>query len=140
MLELKIKLIEKITKEIQVKLLDAEHSYQLAKESRDGDTKSSAGDKYETGREMMQREMDKSLSLIQLYQNQFHHLKDSAIQLIKSNQGIFIICVGLGKIQLDGKDYFAISWDSPLGQQLKGKKVGESYVINGKKFTIESIV
>ncbi|MEY2793649.1 MAG: hypothetical protein RJA76_1641, partial [Bacteroidota bacterium] len=35
--------------------------------------------------------------------------------------------------------YFAISWESPVGQQIKGKKVGDFYVINGKSFVIQSI-
>lgn len=140
MLELKIKLIDSITKEIEDKIQDAENSYHLAKESRDNDTKSSAGDKYETGREMMQKEMDKNLSLIQHYKNQFNQIKMGSVHLIISSQGAFIVCVGLGKINFQGKDYFAISWDSPVGQQLKGKKVGESYSINGRNFTIESIV
>ena len=43
---------------------EARGEYILAKESRDSDTKSSAGDKFETGREMMQREMDKLSALV----------------------------------------------------------------------------
>ena len=45
-------------------LEEARREYVLAKESRDSDTKSSAGDKFETGREMMQREMDKLSALV----------------------------------------------------------------------------
>lgn len=139
MLELKIKLIEKITKEIEDKILDAEKSYQLAKESRDADTKSSAGDKYETGREMMQKEMDKNLSLKTQYHQQLNQLKHSTSQLIKTTQGVFLLSIGLGKIKFEHQDYFVISQQSPIGQQLKGKQPGDSYVINGKEFKIESI-
>lgn len=139
MLEFKIKLIEKISKEINEKIKDAESAFLLAKESRDADTKSSAGDKYETGREMMQKEMDKNLALIHQYKHQLEQLHSNSIQLIKSTQGTFFICIGLGRITFEGNEYFVISWDSPVGKQLKGKKVGESYEINGKLFKIESI-
>ncbi len=139
MLEFKIKLIEKISKEINEKIKDAESAFLIAKESRDADTKSSAGDKYETGREMMQKEMDKNLALIHQYKHQLEQLHSNSIQLIKSTQGTFLICIGLGRITFEGNEYFVISWDSPVGKQLKGKKVGESYEINGKLFKIESI-
>ncbi len=139
MLELKIKLIEKISKEIEYKIQDAEDAFQLAKESRDNDTKSSAGDKYETGREMMQKEMDKYYALIQQYKNQILQLKQNNTLLIKTSQSTFLVCIGLGKIELNNDYYFAISWESPVGQQIKGKKVGDFYVINGKSFVIQSI-
>jgi hypothetical protein len=139
MLELKVKLIERITKEIGDKILETEKSYQLAKESRDSDTKSSAGDKYETGREMMQKEMDKNLALINQYKQQLIELNKGSSKFIRTSQGDFIVCIGLGKLVIEGKNYFAISWDSPVGQQLKGKNSGDSYVINGKEFKIESI-
>ena len=56
-------------------LEEAQREYVLAKESRDSDTKSSAGDKFETGREMMQREMDKLHASIDTYQNQLLKLQ-----------------------------------------------------------------
>lgn len=156
MLELKIKLISKIKKEIEEKIQDAEKSYALAKESRDSDTKSSAGDKYETGREMMQKEMDKSLAFIQqnlqqlyfidsLYEKflQNNQKNTSGIQLgdvVETTQGTFFIAIGAGKIQIDTKMLFVISLDSPLGLELKGKKLGDTYQLNGKTYTIQSIM
>ena len=53
--EIHLKLRSQLEKSVE----EARKEYALAKESRDSDTKSSAGDKFETGREMMQREMDK---------------------------------------------------------------------------------
>ena len=43
--------------------------------------------------------------------------------------------IGFGKMD----DVYAISVESPLGALLKGKKIGESVEMRGKKITIKSI-
>lgn len=156
MLEFKIKLINRIKKEIEEKIQDAEKAYALAKESRDSDTKSSAGDKYETGREMMQKEMDKSAALIQQYNQQlflietiserlvnFREKPSTRIQLgdfVETSQGNFFIAIGIGKIEIENKVLFVISLDSPLGIQIKGKMIGDTYQLNGKLHKIIKIL
>ena len=98
------------------------------------ETKSSAGDKHETGRAMLQLEMEKaSQQLTSIIQ-----MKDvlSRIEIEKSSE---IVCIGsviitdkvnyflsisCGKITVDKIDYFAISTNSPIGNQLLGKQVG----------------
>ena len=62
-------------------LEEARKEYVLAKESRDSDTKSSAGDKFETGREMMQREMDKLSALVDNTLNSIAKLDLSLIHI-----------------------------------------------------------
>lgn len=150
MLALKIKLIEKIKKEIEEKIQDVQKNYELAKESRNSDTKSSAGDKYETGREMVQREMDKLEALLKQYQSQLHWMNRLEINpnlsiqngsMVRTTQGMFFIGLGLGKIMIDETtSCFAISLDSPIGAQLKGKQLGAFYEINGKTFEILEIL
>jgi len=46
--------------DLDKRIKSAKEFIESAKESRDNDTKSSAGDKFETGREMMQMEIDKN--------------------------------------------------------------------------------
>lgn len=150
MLALKIKLIEKIKKEIEEKIREAQVNYELTKEARNADTKSSAGDKYETGREMVQREMNKLEDLLKQYQyqliliNRLDTNPQKSIQngsLVRTSQGIFFIGLGLGKMVLDAEfSCFVISFDSPVGAQLKGKESGDFYEINGNKFEILEIV
>ncbi|MFM2401199.1 MAG: hypothetical protein RI950_716 [Bacteroidota bacterium] len=124
---------------------EARREYILAKESRDSDTKSSAGDKFETGREMMQREMDKISALIDSKQNslkKLNHLATEPAQvvcegsLVETDQGIYYISIGFGKLD----EVYAISVESPLGSILKGKKIGESVEMRNKKITIKSIL
>jgi len=129
---------------LEESLEEARRDYLLAKESRDSDTKSSAGDKFETGREMMQREMDKLSALIDTTENSLKKLQSlptavAAIvcegSLVETDQENYFISIGFGKID----DVYAISAESPLGALLKGKKIGESVEMRGKKITIKSI-
>lgn len=123
------------------RMAEADASIVSAKEARDGDTKSSAGDKYETGREMMQMEMDKAAIQLQSAKKLLHELEK--IDLTKSNAAIdsgslvttsneiFFIAIGFGRIHLDGKEVFVISPASPLGSNLLNKKAGTSFSFQG---------
>ena len=131
---------------LEKSLEEARREYILAKESRDSDTKSSAGDKFETGREMMQREMDKLSALVDNMLNsiaKLDRLTDlpaaaviSEGSLVMTDQETYYISIGYGKLD----SVYAISIESPLGVELKGKRVGECIEMRGRKITIKSIL
>ena len=113
------------------------------------ETKSSAGDKYETGRAMMQLEQEKNarqlMEAMKLKKvlDQLNPAKEckevSPGALIFTNNGNFYLSAGLGKFTMEGKEYMAISAVSPLGQQLKGLKAGQEAKVNGRNFKIEAL-
>jgi transcription elongation GreA/GreB family factor len=127
-------------------LEEARREYLLAKESRDSDTKSSAGDKFETGREMMQREMDKLNALVDNTLNSIAKLDRIADlpasmvisegSLVETDQETYFISIGYGKLG----SVYVISIESPLGVELKGKKVGDRVEMRGRNITIKSIL
>ena len=131
-------------------IVHATKDYELAKESRDSDTKSSAGDKFETGREMMQREMDKISASIDQSKNQLNFLSKINLNrsysivdlgcLITTDQGIYYISIGLGKVEINAEIIYAISLDSPIGQLLKGKRVGDELEFRGKTLKINQLL
>lgn len=49
------------------------------------------------------------------------------------------ISIGIGKIQLDGSKYFAISTSVPIFQAMKGLKKGDTFSFNGQEFTIKDV-
>lgn len=126
-------------------LEEARREYVLAKESRDSDTKSSAGDKFETGREMMQREMDKLSALVDNTLNSISKLDRLADlpaskvisegSLVETDQETYFISIGYGKLD----SIYAISIESPLGLELKGKRVGDRIEMRGRNITIKQI-
>jgi transcription elongation GreA/GreB family factor len=131
-------------------IIQATRDYDLAKESRDSDTKSSAGDKFETGREMMQREMDKISASIDQSKNQLNFLSKINLNrpysivdlgcLIITDQDIYYISIGLGKVEINAELIYAISLDSPIGQIFKGKRVGDILEFRGKTLTINQLL
>jgi hypothetical protein len=120
-----------------------------ATEASNQDSKSSAGDKHETGKAMMQLEQEKLGKQLQDINTQIdllHKIADfkspSSAQLgalVTTNLGLFYLAIGLGKIEMDGTPYFIISPQSPIGLQMVGKKVGEQFEVNGRSYTVNGL-
>ena len=146
----KVEIHQTILKLLTNSIVHATKDYELAKESRDSDTKSSAGDKFETGREMMQREMDKISASIDQSKNQLNFLSKINLNrpystvdlgcLIITDQGIYYISIGLGKVEINAEIIYAISLDSPIGQLFKGKRVGDILEFRGKTLKINHLL
>lgn len=119
------------------------------KESKNDDTKSSAGDKFETGREMMQMELDKtemqmnkvnySLEILNQLENSKNGESVKLGSLVKCNTGMYYISIGHGSISVDGVKYYAISLKSPIGEILFDKKVGDEVKFNNRVISIIDI-
>lgn len=118
-------------------------------DARNNETKSSAGDKYETTREMMQQEADQIEARLQqttFMIDQLHHLpspeKDVPVQvghLIKTNLGWFFLSVPFGKFSVEGMICFALSPSSPLGQKLLGGQVDDTITLGRITYRIEAV-
>ena len=117
--------------------------------SLQSETKSSAGDKHETGRAMLQLEMEKAgqhlveinimkeiLAKINLDSNSnLAHLGS----LIYTNKATYFLSISVGQIIIENEMFFAISASSPIGKLLLGKQKGDTITFNGNPITIKSI-
>lgn len=137
--------LEQVDRRIQT----AESAMQAAVESAKEETKSSVGDKYETGRAMMQLELEKNRAqwLKALDERNellgLQALPVSAIvkkgALVTTNQGSFFLATGIGKVRCEGRAYYAVSLASPIGAALDGKRAGDQFQFQGKTFVVESV-
>ncbi len=119
-------------------------------EARNGETKSSAGDKFETGRAMMQMEeaklkgqLEEALKVRQVLdqinpENTGERI--AAGSLVSTNRGNYFLAVGLGKVRLANRVFFCTSLESPIGQQLHGKQIGEAFTFNELEFLVQGMV
>ncbi|THH34595.1 GreA/GreB family elongation factor [Neolewinella litorea] len=117
--------------------------------ARESETKSSAGDKYETGREMLHREeVQAHRQLLQVMQDQHtlaalkpqdNHDRVTQGSLVVTQHWSYYLSVGLGKVKLEDQVYFCISAQSPIGQAFLNRGVGETVTFNGTTHTIEGI-
>tara|TARA_R110001583_G_scaffold1202_4_gene10022 strand:+ start:21697 stop:22149 length:453 start_codon:yes stop_codon:yes gene_type:complete len=150
MKELKSLVYHKILAELDRKIEVINKAIVLAKDSRNNDTKSSAGDKFETGREMMQIEIEKNeyllsqtfklrkeLTRIDL-KRQFGKVAFGS--LVVTNMGNYFVSMGIGKVQIEDQICYAISLVSPIGQILKDKHIGDEVLFNGKTIVIKEMV
>ena len=134
---------------IEQRIDTAQEAIRIAQTSANDETKSSAGDKYETGRAMMQLEIEKNtvqlaeaIKLKQLLQQINPDKETTSVQLgsmVTTNQGNFYIAISAGQLTLKGKTYFAISASTPIGIKLMGQQKGAQFIFNNKTYTIEAI-
>ncbi|MFM9907878.1 MAG: hypothetical protein ACKVOW_00945 [Chitinophagaceae bacterium] len=120
------------------------------RESTANETKSSAGDKYETARAMLQIEQDNISRQLQelLEQQSVFFSLDSEIHstvviqgsLIKTGKNWFLLSIALGKATIDNENIIALSPYSPLGKLLLGKPIGSTVVINDNSYVLEKII
>ena len=112
------------------------------------DTKSSMGDKYETGREMLQQEINNLQVQLNEILKQRNFLKtvlpkpnDKAEKgtIVKTEKGLFFISVSLGEIKIDNQKIICISPESPLAKAMNGKIENEVFSINNINQKIENI-
>ena len=118
-------------------------------ESIDAETQSSAGDKHDTSRELMQQERNKAA------QNLQNHISmDSLVlklktiivscevrfgSLVLTNVGWFFIGLPLGRIQFEDKDILCVSGNAPAAKLLESERVGASIKMNGMNIKILSV-
>ncbi|MCS5490530.1 GreA/GreB family elongation factor [Algoriphagus limi] len=114
------------------------------------DDKSSAGDKFETGREMLTQDLrqvegqikSNSALLEELYRIQSIKGIGEKVRegsLVKIGDDHFLISVALGKLALPEGEIYLISPASPLAQQIFGKSNGDSVLFKGKSHQLELI-
>jgi len=131
------------------RIATATEAIKAARDSSTEDTKSSAGDKYETGRAMMQLDIDRQtlqLGEAQKLRTFLERMKpensSETVQngsLAFTNQGVFYLAISIGQVDLDNQKYFVISSASPIGAKLMQQKVGAKFSFNGKSYEIKAI-
>lgn len=124
---------ERIT-DLEASILDTQRSSQ-------SDTKSSAGDKHETGRAMAQLEIEKqqvSLGNLIAMRDVLARLDPTVPQervregaLVRTDRGLFYIAVGLGRLVVEGQEVLAMSPQAPLAEALQRTPISGTARFNG---------
>lgn len=138
-----------VQKQIDDKVIKAREYMNSIEQSIQGESKSTAGDKHDTTRELMQQERNKAAqnlsnqilaqkTLIQLL-NSSSDEKVGFGSLIESHVFIFI-GIALGKVFFNGVEVVCISPLSPLARSLEGMKLGESCRFNNIEYEIKMFV
>ena len=132
---------------IEQRIAAARTAMQAAQESSSSETKSSAGDKYETGREMANAERDRNAAHMKQAQQLQAELARINPELpcdtvrpgalVTTSLGRFYISISAGK--LDGTDVFAVSVAAPVAVALKGLRAGQEAAFSGKAVRVLAV-
>ncbi len=118
-------------------------------ESAANETKSTAGDKYETARAMLHIEQDQVRR--QMRENRSILATLEAIDPLRSNQRIgpgslaclngdwYYFGASLGRQDIGGMQIIAVSMLAPLSGKLKGLGIGETASVNGRSYQVEAL-
>jgi len=119
------------------------------RESASNETKSTAGDKYETSLAMLQIEQENTLKQLEnlLSQKQTIEKIDPALKpvviangtLVETSKGYFFISIALGKVIVEGREVIALSPQSPLGIKFTGQQPSDAIEMNGIVYEIKKI-
>jgi hypothetical protein len=118
-------------------------------ESLGSETKSSAGDKHETGRAMLQLEREKAGNQLAEIQKEKELLSKIDISIISktvrvgsviyTSQFNYFIAISAGQLRVDKRMFYAISPQTPIGKLLLGKTINDSVVFRNSSFKIVNI-
>lgn len=137
------------SKFIENKLKTIQNTINEIQESLTSETKSSAGDKHETGRAMLQLEREKAGNqLAEILKtkaifDKINFEKTSQIiglgSMVFTSKANYLLAISAGEINLEGTLFYAISPNTPIGQLLIGKTVGDGVSFRDDSFKILSV-
>jgi transcription elongation GreA/GreB family factor len=146
---MKEELYKKCESYLEEKIVRISHSIKDLEAGLTNESKSSAGDKYETSREMINIEIHKLSTQLQQFQKLQVTLelakRNAASEIVKmgslveATNAIYFICIPIGEVIVGDKKAYVIGAGSPIGQALIGKSVGDSFSFNTVSGTIVSI-
>jgi hypothetical protein len=128
---------------IQCTILDIQNSLQ-------SETKSSVGDKHETGRAMLQLEREKvgyQLAEVQKLKELLDRIDPTTINenialgsIVFTSKSNYFIALSAGEIEINGDVFYAISPSTPIAVLLLSKSIGDTIIFRDTNFIITKIL
>lgn len=149
LLEIKRDIHEALMKRLQAEITSMKQELQDVQLSANNETKSSAGDKYETGRAMAQLEIEKIRSLLLEKERALtvvNGLVMHAVDFVRpgslaiTTAGYFYISVNGGEFTVRSAKIRCISPASPLAGAMAGKGAGHNFSLMQKPQSIIVVV
>ncbi len=120
------------------------------REALAGETKSSAGDEYETGRAMLQLDLEKLGARQEHIRAMGQILKRIPKEggkgqivlgsLVRTSVGGFYLSISAGSYTSCGTVIQCVSMETPIVRALLGKTIGDTVNVNGRDITVLEVV
>lgn len=135
---------------VQQRIDAANTAIAAAREATANESKSTAGDKHETGRAMAQLEQEKHgqmlaqgnklMQVLHRIDGEAAHKTVQLGSLVQTDKGWFFLAVAVGRFEVNETAIFGLSPASPVGKLLMGLSQGEHYTFNGVKITVHTVL
>lgn len=145
----KNQVVEEIEAELKFKISALQTEISSLQQEKGEETKSSAGDKFETSREMMNQSINRLEGSLQQQKKQLQQLQElktikqtkkiSVGSFVSTKKTNFLFGLAFGKVNSHKGNIFALSLNSPLGKLFFDKEVGDTVTMNQTSYTIKSI-
>ena len=147
---LKKELVEQCDAILSVKIARLKKNLDDLQEDLNNESKSSAGDKYETGREMINLEWNK----LSAQMNELLKLREILLRIdperkndlvttgsiVITNKNNYFLSVPLGQLKMENEVFFAVGVNAPIIKPMLGKAAGDKVIFNDQHFEIEHII
>lgn len=149
-MELRKELFDLCCAYAEARIRVALEAMQQAQQAANAEEKSTAGDKYETGRAMAHLEKEKAAA--QLFEANklkevLHKINPEVVttkvalgSVTITDRGNYYLAISAGKLHVQGKEFIALSAASPLGAQLINRAAGDKVTFQGKTLSIISVL
>lgn len=147
--ELKQQLYNKCVDFVKERFSNIQNQIKGIQESLTSETKSSAGDKHETGRAMLQLEREKAgfqLAEVEKLEEVLSKIdveKTSQIiglgSVVFTTKANYFMAISVGQLKVGSDNFFAISPNTPIGLLLMGKMVNDKVTFREQSFVVETV-
>ena len=149
-MEIKQQLYNACLNFVENRFQTVQNSIKEIQEALTSETKSSAGDKHETGRTMLQLEREK----LGVQLAEAEKMKQTLVKVVIKNQletvqlgswvktskADYFLAISAGEYKKQNQSVFCISIQTPIAQLLIGKSKGAKVVFNGTEIAIVDII
>ncbi|WP_310993407.1 3-oxoacyl-ACP synthase [Aequorivita marina] len=143
---LKIQLLQHCENRVDARYKQIKQTIAGIEESLFEESKSSAGDKHETGRAMLQidrenagRQLHEIEKLAQLLSkvnvkstSGYAHLGS----LVYTDKFTYFMSISIGAVSVENTNYLCVALNSPVGLLISGKRSGDEFTLNGASYKI----
>jgi transcription elongation GreA/GreB family factor len=147
---IKAQLLTQCNDYVNKRIANSKQAMDDAQAAANEESKSSVGDKYETGRAMAQIERDKAaqqleeaLKLKNILSGLDSSIVNDSVRLgsvVETTGSNFYIAISTGKFLIEGKEYLIVSPNSPIGKLLLNLKVGDIFRFNSKEEVVKHVI
>ncbi|KJJ38598.1 hypothetical protein [Aequorivita vladivostokensis] len=147
--EIKTELLQHCQKQVDNRYSKIKQTIADIEESLLEESKSSSGDKHETGRAMLQIDRENAGKQLQEIEKIVQLLKKIDVNatsdyarlgsLVYTDKFTYFLSISIGNVTIGRSHYLCVALNSPVGLLLSGKKKGDEFSFNGNGYKIMSV-